>query len=519
MKKFIYNIAIAAAAACMAASCSPVDDFLNVDPSKNTDRSVKTTDQLESIIVNYGEYFEEHNDMAMASDDFRITKLIHSMKPYVAGQLDHLLWNTENTSNYRYYAWYGEYQKVYYANLVLNNLDNVTGPEEKKAELKAEAHFLRAYCFFQIALAHTLYYDGTNGDELGITLKQTTSFEEDIARASLKDTWDFIENDLHEALKIDNPLFSHDGKRQTWRATTASVRAFAARYYLYRGDYENAKKYALEALAEYSDQKDYNDPKEMYHHAVPDTYTINSGTPQQEVIEVWYPYTKDRVVKDEKRGFLAEWKGLYYVRTVYDARFWFAPSDDLINTFYTDVPEGNPNNDLRYYFHLLPDFGVRSCTKTTEGRQPGYCQFFYADIISGPTTAEMCLIVAECMARAGDYTGAMEYVETVRKNRIVSAVYEPLKVSSKSEAIKKILQERRREMPFSIRWYDMKRLNANDPENQITVVREFYEYNSTTVMTDKPKTYVLEPGSRRYALPIYNQEIINAGGKVQQNIY
>lgn len=55
MKKFVYNIAIAAAAACMAASCSPVDDFLNVDPSKNTDRSVKTTDQLEAIIVNYGD--------------------------------------------------------------------------------------------------------------------------------------------------------------------------------------------------------------------------------------------------------------------------------------------------------------------------------------------------------------------------------------------------------------------------------------------------------------------------------
>ena len=42
--------------------------------------------------------------------------------------------------------------------------------DDRAAELKAEAHFLRAYCFFQIALAHTLYYDGTNGDELGITI-------------------------------------------------------------------------------------------------------------------------------------------------------------------------------------------------------------------------------------------------------------------------------------------------------------------------------------------------------------
>ena len=500
-------------------SCSLIDDFLDVEPSKNTDKTIENVDQLESVIVNYGNYFEEHNDMAMASDDFRMSAKIHSQKPYVAGQLDHLLWNTENTSNYRYYAWYGEYQKVYYANLVLDYLDKVSGSDEKKAELKAEAHFLRAYCFFQIALAHTLYYDGSNGDELGITLKQSPSFEESLKRASLKDTWDFIDGDLQEALKIENPLYDSEGRRQTWRATNASVKAFMARYYLYRADYDNAKKYALAALDEYSDMKDYNNPSEMYHHETPDIYTINVGTPQQETITIWFPYTKNRVVKDAQRTFLTEWTGLYYVRTVYDARFWFAPSEDLVQTFYTDVPEGNPNNDLRYYFHLLPDFGLRSLTKTTEGREPGYCQFFYSDIISGPTTAEMCLIAAEVLAREGKVSEAMEYVEKVRKNRIVTAVYTPLQVSSQKEAIKKILQERRREMPFSIRWYDMKRLNANDPDNQITVTREFFEYNTTTVMTDKPKTYTLEPGSRRYALPIYNDEIANTYGEVEQNKY
>ena len=109
-RKILIGTFIAAALGCLTPSCSKVNDFLDVDPSKNTEKTIENVDQLEAVIVNYGKYFEEHNDMAMASDDFLIGKDIHSMKPYVAGQLDHLLWNSENTSNYRYYAWYGEYQ-------------------------------------------------------------------------------------------------------------------------------------------------------------------------------------------------------------------------------------------------------------------------------------------------------------------------------------------------------------------------------------------------------------------------
>lgn len=46
------------------------------------------------------------------------------------------------------------------------------------------------------------------------------------------------------------------------------------------------------------------------------------------------------------------------------------------------------------------------------------------------------------------------------------------------------------------RWYDMKRLNANDdPADDITVTREFYPYTTSSVLDGEPaKTYTLEPG-------------------------
>ena len=150
---------------------------------------------------------------------------------------------------------------------------------------------------------------------------------------------------------------------------------------------------------------------------------------------------------------------------------------------------------------------------------PGYVQFM-GEVLSGPTVAEMNLIIAECRARDNDVNGAMERVNALRKNRIEKSVYQDLTASSPGVALKKVLQERRREMPFSIRWYDLKRLNATDPENQVTVKRNFYKTNGTVVLpNDGLMEYVLEPNSRHYAIPIGVDEIAKSDGVIQQNTY
>lgn len=497
--------------------CSKVDDFLGVEPSKNTKKTIETAEQLDAILATYSRYYEDYPDIMMASDDYDVN--VNVQKYYSSGysayQRIYGLWATENTVDARYHTWGKEYTKAYYANLVINNIDNVTGEEAYKANLKAEAHLLRAYCYFQIALAHTLYYDGKNGDELGITLKKTISFEESVSRATLKETWDFIDADLQEALKITKKYKNSDGVRQTWRGTTAGVNGFAARYYLYRGDYTQAKNYAEAALKEYNEFCNFNTEMSWDSHV--DQYTINAGTPQEEVITIKYPilYPQSDIAKNA-----IEWKEMLYCRVGYNGNWWYIPTQGLIDAFKTDVPGGDPNNDLRYLYFMHPDMGLRYAEKTTNGRIPGYCQLFYQGIVSGPNVAEMNLIIAECIARSGDASGAMTYVNKLRKNRILASVYTDLTASSKEDAIKKILMERRREMPYVIRWYDMKRLNALDPANQITVTRTFYKYNETSVMTADPTIeYKLEPNSRHYALPISSDEISKSEGAIQQNKY
>ena len=538
MKLNNITLAVIAVSSLFAFSCSKVDEFLNEDPSKATARPVETVEQLDAVMASYAfypvNYFEEMPDMLYASDDYRIDPTVQTVKKngYSIFTLNYGLWNSENTVGDRYSTWNSEYKKVYYANLCLDNVDKVSGSEEAKDVVRADAHFMRAYSFFQIALAHTLYYDGSNGDELGISLKNSISFEQPIKRSTLAETWEFIDNDLQEALKIKKPFVTSNQPERNWRASTVGVRSFAARYYLYRNDMANAKKYAQMVLDEYKDMKNLNDPKDMAFGTSSNWKYFLKDNGDLDSVIVRYPNTRQQLVTyfemEPNMNALLGWKGLTYAKAIMEPTSATLLSEDLINTYKTDVPGGEPTNDLRYNFFVIQGHGLTVSTEGSAAKNqpvskkslyPSYVNFL-GDLLSGPTTAEMYLILAECAAREGQAQTAMDYVNIVRKNRIASAVYTDLTASNADEALKKVLQERRREMPFSIRWYDMKRLNAYDPANKITVTRQFYPYTSTSVnVKDALVTYTLEPGSRHYAIPISATEIANSKDVIEQNKY
>lgn len=97
-----------------------------------------------------------------------------------------------------------------------------------------------------------------------------------------------------------------------------------------------------------------------------------------------------------------------------------------------------------------------------------------------------------------------------------------LSASGKADAIAKIIEERHREMPFTLRWYDIRRLNhnADASDNVGDLKRDFYPYNSAGVINGEPlETYTLPVGSRRYAAPIHNNEIMSSNGVIEQNKY
>lgn len=516
------NIAIYALMFAVATTFVACDDWLAEEPSKSTNKTLQNVEEMDALMGNYSLYVQEQAVPVYGSDDWGITPEFHTAKSggvfNATSQLPYILYSNE-VDDTRYSVWQSEYKKIYFANMAIEQAMSLNGSEEDKANLKAEGHFLRAYSMFNLAVAHTLYYTGQNGEELGLSL-QTMTFEDSAARATLADTWAAIDADLQEALKITVPL-KKDGRNRVWRATTASVNAFAARYYLYRGDLTQAKTYAEKALSEYSTLGDYNET--MSFSQSPLSYDINSST-NPEKITVQLPIGYDvRLSGAANFGTWFDKEGIYLARHMYSAFWWFVPSQELMDTYLIDVPGGDAQNDLRFRYYYVEDFSLRTCSKDPAFRWPGVMVHYMESLDAGPSVAEMMLIKAECQARGGDFAAAMKTIAPLRKARIDASVYTELTATSKEDGIKKVLQERRRELFMTMRWYDLKRYNANDyAADDVTVTRQFYDFNaaSGSVLVDGGvKTFTLEPNSRHYAIPIPKTEIANAGGALQQNTY
>lgn len=108
------------------------------------------------------------------------------------------------------------------------------------------------------------------------------------------------------------------------------------------------------------------------------------------------------------------------------------------------------------------------------------------------------------------------YLNILREKRLSN--YTPLTAANKDDAIKKVLEERRREMPFAMRWYDIRRFSVNDyPADDITVVRDFFDVTLSNVNLNAPKTYTLS--TKRMVMPINGVELDASQGQIVQNPY
>jgi hypothetical protein len=106
----------------------------------------------------------------------------------------------------------------------------------------------------------------------------------------------------------------------------------------------------------------------------------------------------------------------------------------------------------------------------------------------------------------GDFTGAMNLLNSLLQKRWRTGTFTPLTASNADEALIKIITERRKELPFTghIPWIDLRRLNK-DPRFSRTLKR----------IIDNT-TYQLLPNSPNYVFPIPDEEIRLTG--IPQNI-
>ncbi|PHN02393.1 RagB/SusD family nutrient uptake outer membrane protein [Flavilitoribacter nigricans] len=133
--------------------------------------------------------------------------------------------------------WERRYRGIFKANVVLDNLDPITGDEDRKEEIRAEAVFLRAFNYF-------LLYDKFGPVPLVTT--SVTNVTDRPARATDQEMIDFIEAEFKAAataLPLTPP------KNQYGRPTKGAALTALMKLYLMTKDWNNAAATASEVMS------------------------------------------------------------------------------------------------------------------------------------------------------------------------------------------------------------------------------------------------------------------------------
>nr|WP_121271794.1 RagB/SusD family nutrient uptake outer membrane protein [Pedobacter schmidteae] len=468
--------------------------YLSEEPKKQA--SIQTVAQLEALVDNATAFSYELNYTAINStDDTEISKPLYqnnrSVGAFSIDRLQYYVWDVNGLVNQvSDQLWNGEFKKIFTANLVLANIDQVSGDEAARQRVKADAHFIRAYSYWVLVNHYCAPYTAANLSGLGLPIKKTVEYTEPVKRSTLKETYDFILSDIAEAQKV---AVDDVESLKPWRVSKKALAAFMSRFYLFTGELDNSLVQANIALA--STNVKLVDFKTI---KAGNTRTYTNPTAIQAHVEL----------NDWQANKFLYWPESYYTRYVYTSAQWYVPSAALVALYDTQ-------NDLRYKSFVIPNGGRRfSVITPATDRYTIFADGSY--IPAGFTIAEVLLNKAEVLARKGDIGGAMDAVNTLRLKRM--STYIALTAVNKDDAIKKVLEERRRELPFAMRWYDIRRFSVNDyPADDVTLTRDFFEVNGTGVNVNSPKTYTLN--AKRLLVPINGIEIEASQGQIVQNPY
>lgn len=439
-------------------SCKKQDNWLNV---KRLNSSVvpTTLQDLQAVLDNFtvmNEYFPDVE--LLGTDNSYVTTTI--LNAATITERNSYIWAKDIYEGTTSFNWNSCYEQVEYANIALDGLKNInsnTADQESYNNVKGSALFYRSLAFYNLVQIYAKpYFKNTAATDLGIPVRLTSDVNVTSSRATVQATYDQITSDLKTCISLLPATVSNVS-----RPSQAAAYALLAKVYLAMQDYTDAQTYASRSLALNNSLLDYNNtnlvsPTSTYHFP---TYTAGSIS-NPEVLFMAYGEGYKTLWPNGK----GETDTLLYAS--YDA-------NDLRKTLFY---KNKGNNNIYYY-----------------GSYTGSAAYDFA----GLAVNEVYLIRAECYARNGNTSGAMADLNTLLRKRWITGTFVPYTATSGSDALRQILIERRKELPFTeiVRWEDLRRLNL-DPQYAVTVT---HVYNGTT--------YTLPPNDERYVYPIPVQEI------------
>lgn len=432
---------------------------LDVKPLKR-DLVPTTLNDLQALLDNQQANNNSPGLLELVADNYYVNSADwQTYASFLGDECQHYIWQSDAVPHNS--SWAGPYQRpVFTANLVLDQLPLInlnSGEVERYNNIKGTCLFFRAYAFHQLAQLYCNPYSSSAESDPGIVLRLNSNIIEQSVRATVKQTYDQVINDLTEAINLLPAVSSYPT-----RPNKTAAYAALSRVYLSMRNYSKAGEYAGFALQQYNELIDYNillpvqSPpvktfnKEVIFHSNPPHPTLLSSS--------------------------------------------IAKIDSMLYQSYDD-------NDLRKSVFFFFNTGGNAGTYGFRGSYHGDRGSFY--MFDGLTTGELYLTRAECLARANDKVAALADLNTLMVKRWRNdGSWTPFDAASAEEAKNIILKERRKELVFrGQRWSDIRRLNLEGAN--ISLQRILNGVN-----------YILPPNDKRSVMLI-PWEAVNRSGIAQ----
>ncbi len=196
------------------------EDKLNTDPTSETSKEkvFETADNAFAAIngiyrsfytTGWSEGYPTEN-FGQASVNLAADIMSEDMVEYAPGSqwfwYDYLYWvrtSYNNTSDRPYVWWNMYYTWISNANYIIAFAPGASGDPREINNIVGQAYALRAYCYLYLAQFYQRTYIGHENDPgVPIYTEPTTNETEGAPRGTLKETYDQINKDLDEAIKL-----------------------------------------------------------------------------------------------------------------------------------------------------------------------------------------------------------------------------------------------------------------------------------------------------------------------------
>ena len=432
----------------ITSSCS---DFL--ERQSQDEVIVKTAADFSELLLGSGYVTSvQYQSVYMMDDDVEIyenpyyPELFTVYQRFGALSWQPAMWEMEYTLPDSYVD---TYTRIMGVNAVLDGIEEASGSQESKDQVRAEALALRGYYYWMLV---NLYADpyNVNKNAPGVPLKLNASLEENgMARNTVAEVYDRIVKDL----SLSAELFDKYTKRRAnYRINSTSVYILLSRAFLFMERWEDAISAATKAIKSSEGLTDY---RQLHTDVMNGKYVFMPSYKHSEV-EWIYGISWDLQYLGPSKDLLSK-----YTSDDYRPRIWFDLNEystaHLLKKDYDWTSSATPVNTLRI--------------------------------------SEAYLNRAEAYVMRHENTEALNDLNALRRYRIdnnVDATEESI-----SDMLEEVRLERRRELCFDeIRWFDLRRYGMPS-------ITHKYRYKSEEPWV----TYTLRERDPMYTLPIPNEVV------------